>query len=367
MEVKDINIVVKLGVFTFIIFNIIRLQEVDMRIVALILCYLASFLAQYSIKKKYKGILTVLEGLTAIIISLTYEPLAIILLTIIVIENILIKIKNPIISACIAILPLVLIKDNLANSNIILITFILLILYANNYKNQRKIVSLQKENDSKRKEIYTLQNRLKDEKELLNQYLYTVQLQEKNVVPESVHDKVGQTMSGALMQLEIIKLTINNNTEQCIKLLDIGIKNLKDGMYFLKESLKGVQLESKEQGINKIKVILEEKTKNTMFKYTLTENGDLGKITDNQWAILAQTTLELTNNVIKYSTGNLIEVNITVLNKVVKFEIKDDGKIIKSIKKGVGLRSIEEKVTEKGGKMIINIESGFSVILLMNK
>ena len=167
MEVKDINIVVKLGVFTFIIFNIIRLQEVDMRIVALILCYLASFLAQYSIKKKYKGILTVLEGLTAIIISLTYEPLAIILLTVILIENILIKIKNPIISACIAILPLVLIKDNLANSNIILITFILLILYANNYKNQRKIVSLQKENDSKRKEIYTLQNRLKDEKELL--------------------------------------------------------------------------------------------------------------------------------------------------------------------------------------------------------
>ena len=89
------------------------------------------------------------------------------------------------------------------------------------------------------------------------------------------------------------------------------------------------------------------------------------KIDSKLWIIFIQAITELTTNSAKYSKAKLIIVNIEVLNRFIKLEVKDDGIGCKDIKKGIGLRNIEEKVSGINGKLIINNEDGFGVIILI--
>ena len=194
--------------------------------------------------------------------------------------------------------------------------------------------------------------------------MYTIVMSDDTNIPEDVHTSVGQTMSGTAMQLEAIKLTINNR-EQCLKLLDIGIKNLKSAANLLKGNIKEVGAKKAEIGISRINDILEVETKNTMFSYKLKHRGDLNRITSKQWIVIENATRTLVDNSLSYSTGNLIEVVIEVLDNSVKFEVKDDGSKEVTITKGVGLKMLEEKVLDNDGQMTISSNDGFSVAILM--
>jgi signal transduction histidine kinase len=67
----------------------------------------------------------------------------------------------------------------------------------------------------------------------------------------------------------------------------------------------------------------------------------------------------------KYGNASAIAVYIEVLNKVDKAEIKDNGIGTSSIVKGLGIRGMEERSGNIGGKIIIDGSNGFSVITLL--
>ena len=364
MEVKDITIPLRLSVFTFVILNVIANNKVDGRLIALVACYITALCLRDVTKEKYKNFVMILEGITTIILSNIYEPLAIILLIIVIIENLVVKIKNPVINAICIIIPLIFIKDHVLKSNILVIITIISIMYLFNIKTKKKMSILQKENEHRKKEINTLQKKLKNEREIREQYMYTLVMSDDTNIPEDVHTTVGQTMSGTAMQLEAIKLTINNR-EQCLKLLDIGINNLKSATNLLRGNIKEVGAKKAEIGINRINDILEVETKDTMFSYKLKHQGDLNKITSKQWILIENATRTLVDNSLSYSTGNVIEVGIEALDNIIRFEVKDDGNKEVPIIKGVGLKMLEEKVLDNNGQMLINSNNGFSVAILM--
>ena len=61
----------------------------------------------------------------------------------------------------------------------------------------------------------------------------------------------------------------------------------------------------------------------------------------------------------------MVTVNIQVFNKITKAEIKDNGIGNFNIKKGMGIKGIEERCEKIGGKVIIDGSMGFSVILIL--
>ncbi len=364
MEVKDISIPVRLTVLTFIVINIVLKSKINSIFISLILMYLITILLKRICSRKLTNVLTIIESVISVLISVTNEPLAIILLVIVIFENNTVIINNPIIGCSLTVLPLFFIRRQIMDSNILLVITIISIMYMFNSKSKKKISLLQRENDYTRKEIYNLQNKLRCEREVRDQYVYSLRINESNNVSYNLYESIGQTMSGTAMQLDAIKLTFNNK-EQCMKLLDIGIKNLKDSATLLKENIKSIEKNRVKNGLSSISHILEEATKETMFEYKFLTEGYLDKITNEQWILLESATRTLVDNSVRYSTGNLIKVSISVMDSIIKFEVYDDGKKEMPIVKGVGLKKIEDKIEKCNGKFVIKNNNGFSVILLL--
>lgn len=219
--------------------------------------------------------------------------------------------------------------------------------------------------ENKRKEIYSLNIRLRHEEEYRIQALNNAKLKERNELSQKMHDKVGHTIAGALMQLEAVKIMINKNNDKSMEMLDNTIKVLRLGMDDIRKTLREIKPSKEELGVNKIRTMIDEKIKNTKYEFMLTHSGDLDKIEYEQWVLITDAVRELTTNSIKYSNGYKINIKIEVFNKLIKIETKDNGKGSNIIEKGIGLSSIEQKVAELCGKLLIDGNDGFSVIILL--
>jgi len=68
---------------------------------------------------------------------------------------------------------------------------------------------------------------------------------------------------------------------------------------------------------------------------------------------------------LKHSSASAVRVKIEVMNKVIKMEVRDNGRGEAAIKKGMGIAGMEERTGAAGGKLIIDGSDGFSVITLL--
>ena len=62
------------------------------------------------------------------------------------------------------------------------------------------------------------------------QILHTARLEERNEISTRLHDKIGHTISGTLLQLEATKIILDMNPKKAPSMLDICINNLREGM-----------------------------------------------------------------------------------------------------------------------------------------
>ena len=239
---------------------------------------------------------------------------------------------------------------------------VFILIYENQAKKIKKLDDMQEE---QRKLIYNLQKKIVEERDIQEQVLYTARLEERNNISSRLHDKIGHTISGTLLQLEASKFILENDKEKGFSMLDSCIENLRKGMDEIRMTLRSIKPAKEELGINRIRKILDEKIKGTKIKGKVNYIGNLDKISSSLWMIFVHSITELTTNSIKYSDGDLIEIKIEILNKFIKLEVKDNGIGCEKIKKGIGLRNIEESVSNLNGKLIINNEDGFDVIILI--
>lgn len=365
MDLKNILLKLKLIIFAYMSLAITKIDTIDKTLVILMLLYLISVFLSEILKDRYSILITTIEVLCAFIIGIKFIPIAMVLLTITILEFSIERINDKYILFTLIAIPLLFIKNYLLNSDILLVMSVIVLFfffYFNEKNNFKKMIA---ENNDSKKEIYMLQQKLKEEQDFKEQFLYTMQLEERNKLSQNLHDKVGHTISGTLLQLEAIKVTMDNNKEQGKKLLDMSIDNLRRGMDDIRMLLRDIRPQQDELGINRIKLILEEKLKNTPLRYSINNSGDLEKISISNWILFVQAVKELSTNSIKYSQGTELEINITVLNKIIKLEFKDNGIGCLDVKKGIGLSSLEEKVAGNNGQLIINGENGFSVIILI--
>jgi hypothetical protein len=150
-----------------------------------------------------------------------------------------------------------------------------------------------------------------------------------------------------------ILVIFNKDEKKTKESLDLAIKNLRVGMDDIRMTLKSIRPQQEELGINRIKLILEEKTKNTKYNFKIKYNGDLESISVMVWILFIEAVKEISTNSIKYSKGDLIEVKLEVLNAIIKLEVKDNGVGEKNIKKGMGLSNLEDKVADEDDYIII--------------
>ena len=88
-------------------------------------------------------------------------------------------------------------------------------------------------------------------------------------------------------------------------------------------------------------------------------------ITPIQWKVIQENLTEAMTNALKYSQATTISIEIQVLNAMIKVVVKDNGKGMEKIKKGLGIIGMEERTASINGKVITDGTNGFSVTMLI--
>ncbi|MBU3101580.1 two-component sensor histidine kinase [Clostridium sp. DSM 17811] len=231
-------------------------------------------------------------------------------------------------------------------------------------ESERTIEKLTKCNDSLKEKNYELRAKLNDQIEYKKQIIYTSQLQERNNIAQEIHDKLGHSISGSLMQLEAAKLLVDKDSNKSKLIIQNTINVLREGMERIRFTLKNIKPEVEQLGINKVKLLVDEFKNKGKINAKLYYSNELDKITYIEWKVICDNMQEVFTNIIKYSQASNVKVNVEVLNTLIKVEIKDDGIGCFRIEKGLGLSGIEERTMNLNGKVIFDGYSGFSVIML---
>ncbi len=224
---------------------------------------------------------------------------------------------------------------------------------------------LKKANEELRDRNEILVGRLDAGNEYEAQLRYLSQIEERNSLAQKIHDKVGHTLAGSIIQLEAAGLIMEKDIGKASQMVGTVADNLKEGMESIRSTLREIKPATEQLGINRLKLVLEEFSLNNGIRTNFSYQGSLDVISHIQWKIIIDNVREALTNALKYSAATHINVRLEVLSKLIKAEVHDNGKGALSIKKGLGLAGMEERTENAGGKLILDGSNGFSVITLL--
>lgn len=111
-------------------------------------------------------------------------------------------------------------------------------------------------------------------------------------------------------------------------------------------------------GIHRMKLFIEEFAGKHDINIPFVYKGNLDMISPIQWKIIGENVTEALTNAMKYADATVISIDIHVLNKMVKVQVKDNGKV-QYLLKGLGIMGMEERTASVNGKIIVDGTSGF--------
>ncbi|MBC1475755.1 sensor histidine kinase [Listeria grandensis] len=194
---------------------------------------------------------------------------------------------------------------------------------------------------------------------------YLAKLEERNALSHQIHDQLGHSLTGGLMQLEAAKALLKTDREKAAELLDNAILINKSGIEEIRKTLKMTKPAQESLAINRVKAQLETFEVQYGIRTIFQTQGIVAKVTQAMWYVFIQNLTEGLTNILKYSQASRVDVTLTVLNKFVRLELKDNGVGAESVTKSLGLMGMEERTAKLGGKLIIDATDGFTLVTLI--
>ena len=336
--------------------------------VSIILTIIILSMLSYLLPKRFRKNIYLINIVFSAVATIYINKIIIILFAFTLAEYL--SIEKKIYYHCLFIIPASLLFTYKNNLCVELTSIIALSVYALIYgkKQEERVEFLEKEWDQNRRINSELSLKMESREKFIEQEKASAKLQERNEISGAMHDKIGHTLAGALLQLEALGIILKNDgNEKAVSIITNVTNLLRNGMDDIRATLRSIKPPIEELGVNKIKLLLQNKLKDTSFKYILTSEGNLDLISRKQWEIIIEGIRELSTNSLKYSKGNKIKVNIEVLNKYIKVEVSDDGIGSNKIIKGMGLQSLEERMLNLQGNLILDGSRGFTAIMIFKE
>lgn len=190
-------------------------------------------------------------------------------------------------------------------------------------------------------------------------------INERNYIAQSLHDKLGHSITSSIMQLHVSKSMIDKDKKLSMEYLSNAIERLTDGMDDIRLVLKNLKPQEEIIGIESIKTLLSEFQNNSRIFTELRVTGDIAAIYSSYWIVIEDNLKEALTNVYKYSNATRVEMYIEVYNKFIRIEISDNGNGIDKIVKGLGLRGMEERIKSIDGNISFFSNEGFSIAMII--
>lgn len=228
------------------------------------------------------------------------------------------------------------------------------------FKSEKKIDNLEKENRYLTHELALI-------KEWEREKEYYIKLDERKKISQKLHDEIGHSLSGSIIQLQAISTILQDEPVKAAQMIRNVQEVLSQGMMSIRRDLQTLKPEDEKWGLQKLKSELIDFEKNTGISTTVTISGTTAEITQKQWLTIHSNLKEALTNVMKHSHADEVSFQITILNKLVKVAINDNGWGRKDIVPGMGLSGMEERTQDAGGTLILDGSKGFSIVMIFKK
>ena len=189
-------------------------------------------------------------------------------------------------------------------------------------------------------------------------------LAERATLSQTLHDKLGHNINGSIYQLEAVKLLMDKDPEKARGMSQAVIDQLRTGMDEIRAILRKERPEKKQMALLQLYELCEDCNSKGVEAELLNE-GDISKIPDSMWEVILDNTFEAVTNSMKYSKCKHINISISVMNKLVKCTVTDDGVGCPKIEDGMGISGMRQRVRMSGGSIDFETEVGFKVSMLL--
>jgi signal transduction histidine kinase len=212
-------------------------------------------------------------------------------------------------------------------------------------------------------------NQIKKEKHLMDAFEqsinYSSRLEEREKVAQKLHDTLGHVLTGSTMQLEAALIVNETKPEQSVEMIQSTIDHLRNGSDAIRQILKDIQPEKAQVNMAQLTKLIKETEKQTNIKFTLNYDHLVESITYYQWQMIYINIQEAITNMIKYASASECTISFEHLSEHVKVTCKDNGVGTPQVKMNMGLKGMSRRLAEINGKLIVDGNDGFSIIMLI--
>ena len=189
-------------------------------------------------------------------------------------------------------------------------------------------------------------------------------LEERAKLSQTLHDKLGHNINGSIYQLEAIKIIMDKDPEKAQTMAQAVIDQLRTGMDEIRAILRKERPEKKDLAMLELYKLCED-CEDKGVETELSVEGDAVQISDTLWEVILDNAFEAVTNSMKYAKCHRLDINITVMNKMVRCSIKDDGKGCPGFEDGMGISGMRQRVRAVNGTIDFETEVGFKVTMIL--
>lgn len=215
--------------------------------------------------------------------------------------------------------------------------------------------------DKERRYIYELEDARQKLITSSKDLVYLTEVKERNRIAREIHDNIGHSIAGILMQLQAAYKIREAQKEKSEMLIEKSIDGLSEALTIVRNTVHNIK-PKENLGIAYIENIIKEYS---FCDIEFKSGGDFNTLSSSHLEILISNIKEALTNASKYSYATKIEIRIDINEKFIRLYIKDNGRGCGNIKEGLGISGMKERVKNIGGSFSVSSDRGFIIVSII--
>jgi len=196
-------------------------------------------------------------------------------------------------------------------------------------------------------------------------------LKERSRIAREIHDTLGHTLTGAIVQLEVARKMVPVDEDKAIEAIDKTQKITRDGFAEVKRAIKALRpIMIEDSTLEEALQALIEKTQNHCQVIIHAVIDKDIRLDENVKITIYRIIQEAITNSIRHGEATEIKIMIEKEEESsIMIQVSDNGKGCETISEGYGLKGIKERIQLLEGKMRTHSEygKGFEIALTLNQ
>lgn len=187
------------------------------------------------------------------------------------------------------------------------------------------------------------------------------QLEERNRISRELHDSIGHSLTGVLMQVDAAQQIIQVNQDKGLELINLAYQNINKSIETLKDTVQKIRPTAYQFHFASLQDMVDKFSLATDVHIKLGYSGIPYQLYPSVETTLYQNIQEALTNAVRHGKAENIQIHLTYHSDHTEVLVSDDGIGARDIKRGFGLAGMEERIGLIGGSLTFDGNNGFSI------